>query len=82
MRYAVVAAGLLASCICWTDVSRAQEACVRAPNGAIVCGPIVQPNFEQPNYGPPTRPNYVPRLNSPRAQSRYGLRVGGVPPLT
>jgi hypothetical protein len=63
MRYAVVAAGLLASCVCWTNVSSAQEACVRAPNGAIVCGPIVQPNFEQPNYGPPTRPNYVPRGN-------------------
>jgi hypothetical protein len=63
MRYAVVAASLLAGCICWADVSRAQEACVSAPNGAIVCGPIVQPNFGQPNYGPPTRPNYAPRRN-------------------
>ena len=63
MRYAVVAAGLLASCICWSDVSRAQEACVRAPNGAFVCGPIVQPIFEQPNSGQPTRPLYPPRRN-------------------
>jgi hypothetical protein len=63
MRYAVVAAGLLAGCIGWADVSGAQEACVTAPNGAIVCGPIVQPNFGQSNYGPPTRPNYAPRRN-------------------
>jgi hypothetical protein len=63
MRYAVVAAGLLAGCIGWADISGAQEACVTAPNGAIVCGPIVHPNFGQPNYGPPTRPNYAPRRN-------------------
>ena len=63
MRYAIVAASLLAGCICWADISKAQEACVSAPNGAIVCGPIVQPNFGQPNYGPPTRPNYAPRRN-------------------
>ena len=63
MRFVVATAGLLAGWICWADVSGAQEACVTAPNGAIVCGPIVRPNFEQPNYGPPTRPNYAPRRN-------------------
>ena len=61
MRYAVVAASLFASCVCFAGVLGAQEACVSAPNGANVCGPIVQPNFGQPNYGPPTRPNYAPR---------------------
>src|SRR3954470_21561712 len=63
MRYVVVAASLLAGCICFADGLGAQEACVRAPNGAIVCGPIVQPNFGAPNYGPPTRPNTAPRRN-------------------
>jgi hypothetical protein len=64
MRYAVAAASVLAGCICWADVLSAQEACVSAPNGAIVCGPIVQPNFGAPNYGPqPRRPNDAPRRN-------------------
>jgi hypothetical protein len=63
MRYVVVAAGLLAGCLCFADALGAQEACVRAPNGAIVCGPIIQPNFEQPNYGPPARQLYPPRHN-------------------
>ena len=63
MRYAVVAAGLLAISVCGPEISRAQEACVTAPNGAIVCGPIVQPNFGPPNYGPPPQPNYAPRRN-------------------
>src|SRR3954451_22029245 len=63
MRYAVVAAILLAGYICGADLTRAQEACVTAPNGAIVCGPIVQPNFGQTNYGPPARANTAPRRN-------------------
>ena len=63
MRYAAVAASLLTAFVGCVGVSSAQEACVTAPNGAIVCGPIVQPNFGQPNYGPPTRPNTAPRRN-------------------
>jgi hypothetical protein len=68
MRYTAVAAGLLAGGFCCADVSHAQEACVYAPNGAIVCGPIVQPNFGQPNYGqpnngPPPQPHSAPGRN-------------------
>jgi hypothetical protein len=63
MRYAAAAAGLLASSVCCAQVPSAPEACVYAPNGAIVCGPIVQPNFGPQNYGPPPRPNSVPGRN-------------------
>ena len=59
MRRPLIVLGLLGACMCWHDVAAAQEACVRAPNGAIVCGPIVTPRFElsePPRPEQPVRP--------------------------
>ena len=51
MHRAVGTLLLLSSFIGLTDASVAEEACIRAPSGATVCGPIVQQ----------TRPKAEPR---------------------
>lgn len=48
MRRLVFALSLLVGCVLFTSASLAQRACVVAPQGDVVCGPIVQPG-----YGPP-----------------------------
>jgi hypothetical protein len=64
MRRALIVLGLLGCWMGYGNPAAAQEACVRAPNGAIVCGPIVSPRFdlsEPPRQGQPARPRYEQR---------------------
>lgn len=59
MRRLIFALSLLVGCIGFASASLAQRACVLAPDGDVVCGPLVQPGYAPPprEYrGPP--PDY------------------------
>jgi hypothetical protein len=58
MRRLIFVLSLLAGCIGFASASMAQRACVLAPDGDVVCGPLVQPGYAPPREyrGPP--PDY------------------------
>lgn len=56
MRRLVLALSLLVACVLFASESMAQRACVLAPQGDVVCGPVVQPG-----YRPPPRDYREPR---------------------
>jgi hypothetical protein len=56
MRRLIFALSLLGGCLCFASASMAQRACVLAPDGDVVCGPLVQPGYAPPQReyrGPP-----------------------------
>src|SRR5665647_608443 len=48
MRRLIFALSLLVGCIGFASASMAQRACVLAPDGDVVCGPLVQPDYAPP----------------------------------
>lgn len=68
MRRAIFALSLLGGFLCAVPVAGAQQACVLAPNGAVVCGPIVQPGYGPPPYEP--RQNFEGRRDRDEGERR------------
>jgi hypothetical protein len=72
MRRTVFSLSLLGAFLCSASIAVAQRACILAPDGRVICGPIVQP----PGYRPPAeydgpRPYYDNRGDRYDRDRRY-----------
>lgn len=78
MRRLILALGIITGSLCLATASMAQRACVMTPDGEVVCGRLVQPD-----YGPPREYREAPTFFDGRRDfddRRYREERRGPPP--